>query len=383
MGESLTTEHVYLSVSSFPVVVLTECGLLSDLERTTVMEFLEDLIDQSERHALIIDLTEAMPLPEKQRIYLAEAMQMRAKTIKEKWAALAVVVGGPEHLRLTKAEFWIGICPVPGRVFPSLEAATAWAEECLGLGPVDDAAAQVSAEDVPEERVSKTTRLPAGLRPIERGARSNKAPSVSHPAPARGPTPTPKAGKQGKTEDASNGQPKTGFAKLGRRGLAALSVVAITALLLVLGPQGDGGLSSAEAAAFEKLKSGVGLRVYRTGGNGEQLLTSGDKSAPGDKLGFEVDIPAKGYMMILGVKSDASVYSVFPRPGASRASSVTFAKNQRLPISYQLDKSTGKQSFYVVYCPTRFEVNECDAAGGAKLKCPPDCASAGFAVDKS
>ncbi len=364
MGESLNTENSYLSVSNFPVVVLTECGLLSDLERTTVMEQLEDLITGSERHALVIDLTEGAALPDKQRIYVAEAIQMHSKAIVEKWAALAIVVGGPEHLRLTKAEFWLGISPVPGRVFSAIEPAMAWAQECvMPAAP----AAEAGAPREPALRLSggpaRAAERPAAER-ITRSTRVSAAPKGKMTA-RTSPTTPAKGAKEG-AAPARKGL----IEKLGRKGLAA-TAVALMALLFFFGPT-NGRLSGADARDFEAHKSQVALQVFRLAPKSE-ALTTGATYEPADKLGFAVSIPAKGHMMIFGVKSKATTFPVFPGPSSGSVSKSDLGT--RLPMSYDLGESKGKVSFHLVYCPMAFEMSSCEVASDGHLQCPADCAT--------
>lgn len=365
MSENLATENAYLSVSDFPIVVLTESGVLSDLERTSVMERLEDLLDQAERHALVLDLTEAGPLPDKQRIYIAEAFQMRSKAIAQKWAALAVVVSGPEHLRMSKAEFWIGICPAPGRVFSALEAATEWAQECLVPGSTQQ---QPTPAPVATPRTSRTGAI---TRPTEATPRRSAITTPDGIA-ARTSVPSPK-GKQAASPARSH--------KLGRRAWMIATVLGLAALLLVFGPSGDGSLSSAEAKAFEELKSSVSMEVFLESAKERTPLSAGAKCAPGDKLGFGVGIPAKGHIMILGVRADASTFPVFP---GARSSSVSKSDvGARLPISYPLDSTMGKQSLHLVYCPMRFKPSDCDASPNGGLACPSECVTSSLAIEKA
>jgi len=122
-----------LDVSRFPVVVATEIGTLPDRERTLWMEDLEGLLERRGRHALVMDLTRGAQVPRDQRVYIADAFGMHTQLIVAKWAGIAVVVRSPVLHHMSVAAFWLKIAPVPARMFPSVDAATAWARGCLSL----------------------------------------------------------------------------------------------------------------------------------------------------------------------------------------------------------------------------------------------------------
>lgn len=134
MDERIAIPRAELDLSQFPVVVLSECGLLSDEERVHVMEALDELVERSGRHALVLDLTQADVVPPSQRAYIGDAWEMRGDQIAEKWAAIAVLVCEPVVTHLPKAAFWLKIAPVPARMFADREEAMTWARGCVNLG---------------------------------------------------------------------------------------------------------------------------------------------------------------------------------------------------------------------------------------------------------
>jgi hypothetical protein len=127
MRQRLAEDKVQLDLSLFPVVVLSEQGVLSDDERACVTQALDDIIDRRGRHALVLDLTRASALPESQRTSISEHSNRRTPEICEKRAALAVVVRAPLLNHVPMAAYWLRVSPVPAKVFTELDQAIAWA----------------------------------------------------------------------------------------------------------------------------------------------------------------------------------------------------------------------------------------------------------------
>jgi len=133
MGERIAIARAELDTSQFPIVVLVECGVLSDQERVGVMESLEELVERRGRHALVLDLTQAGVVPHAQRTYIAEALQLRGHQFVQKWAAVAIIVRNPVLTHLPKAAFWLKALPVQSRMFVDRQEATTWARGCATL----------------------------------------------------------------------------------------------------------------------------------------------------------------------------------------------------------------------------------------------------------
>ncbi len=359
MAESLTTEHAYLSVSSFPIVVLTEAGVLSDSERARVTEHLEVLIQEGAKQVFIIDLSEGAQLPESQRIYVAEALKLLSKDISEVWVGLGIVVGSTPEAR-AKAEFWLEVSPVPGRVFETLEPAMAWARGALGLGP--------------------SVRPSAAARSDPRGARVSRLsePRPSKTTPSMGP-PVSKIAAAGVQKGKAS--KRTGLLGwlLSPRGLLVVGAVSVAVVLLLLGPPPEDSLSGSDAALFSTRKSEFAIRVNRLPKDGKQVvLTTGDRAAVGDRLVVEMDLPAPGYTMLFGQKAGGPLRAMWP---SERAGRVQAGKGLRPPRWYTVDDAIATEMFFVAYCGQRFRADECTLSGPT-LKCPEDCVTKGFIVDK-
>jgi hypothetical protein len=127
MRQRLAGNKVELDLTRFPVVVLAEQGTLTDAERQSVLDALDEVIDGRGRHGLVLDLTRASALPESQRAFVAEHSRERSREICDKRAALAVVVRAPLLNHVPMAAYWMRISPVPAKVFTEVEQAVAWA----------------------------------------------------------------------------------------------------------------------------------------------------------------------------------------------------------------------------------------------------------------
>jgi len=385
MEASPALQSAYLSTSDFPVVVLTEQGVLSDFERTQITEQLEGLIDERERHALVVDLTLGCALPDSQRTYIAEALEMRKLSVAEKWAALAIVVGEPLQSKLSKAASWQQLCPVPTKVFGKLEAATSWAESQVNPGGSGRMSAPAGTR--PSRAMPVMSGMPdrtsRGSGDIDINARPGERTSISEYL-----RPTQKDANQAR--DASKAKAKKNAKPEGIRGWlsnprvigAAVAVVA-SLVLWLLGPPGVGQLSSAEANKFIEAKNKFALRLTRPdkAGTTAEPLSSGGAIEPGDTVGFEIDVPTKAYVMILQSKEDGSAKGAGPWVGQANGWLVGAGSKMALPAVAAVGGSEGKEAFYLAACPQNFTASDCNS-GASGLTCPEGCAVAEFVVNK-
>jgi hypothetical protein len=124
-----------LDTRQFPVVVLSEYGVLPDAERVRVIEELEELLHRPQRHGLMIDLTRSAPIPDAQCIYIADTFKTLQPQMTEKWTGVALLIGKPLLAQTKLATFWQRIVPVPGRVFSELGPALRWLQASEGATP--------------------------------------------------------------------------------------------------------------------------------------------------------------------------------------------------------------------------------------------------------
>ena len=106
-----------------------------------------------------------------------------------------------------------------------------------------------------------------------------------------------------------------------------------------------------------RVKGSLGLVVHRARGSETTTLFSGDSARPGDRLSFEVDLPADGFVMVLGVEASGQTYVSYPLAGAA-AAPVSGGDDQTLPGSAELDDSVGNEHLALIWCPAPFTAGE-------------------------
>ena len=124
-----------LDTRQFPVVILSEFGVLADAERVRIIEELEELLQRPQRHGMMVDLTRSAPIPDGQCIYIAEAFQTLKPLIVEKWTGVALLIGKPLLAQTKLAGFWQRVLPIPAQVFSELGSAMRWLQASEGATP--------------------------------------------------------------------------------------------------------------------------------------------------------------------------------------------------------------------------------------------------------
>ncbi len=127
----MNTPAFELDATRFPLVMARERGGLSDAARAELLDKLDELVSRRGRHALVLDLRSAMPVPEAQKTFIAERWHMTARMLVEKWACVSVAVSPPLLRGLPVGAFWLKAAPVPAKLFPGIEPATQWARGVL------------------------------------------------------------------------------------------------------------------------------------------------------------------------------------------------------------------------------------------------------------
>lgn len=133
-------------------------------------------------------------------------------------------------------------------------------------------------------------------------------------------------------------------------------------------------------------KGSLVLRVHRLAGNHTEQVLSGSQFAAGDKLRFVVDLPGPGQINILGVESKGGVYVAWPSSDGEKTQ-LAGGKFQELPGAIVLDSSMGKETLYLVSCPTAVVPAtacraETSATGEANLACKEGCLMTPFVMNK-
>jgi len=168
-------------------------------------------------------------------------------------------------------------------------------------------------------------------------------------------------------------------------GLAVLAVVLIGRAPLETGrgPGTDPGTDPGSDQTREK--GGLSLSVFRLVDGHAQQALSGDHFAAGDRLRFVVDLPIAGQVAVLGVESQGGLYVAWPT--LPRDTQRPAGRKQELPGAVALDASVGKETLYLVLCPSSGPApsSACEAAGNvdAPPRCPRGCQLSAFVLDKN
>lgn len=127
------------------------------------------------------------------------------------------------------------------------------------------------------------------------------------------------------------------------------------------------------------------LHVHRQTQQGSEEILSGATLAPGTALRFVVDLPAAGFVSILGVEARGGLYTAWPMPGEQAGDPAATRRSagagQALPGAVVLDESLGREVLYLIHCPAA--PPRCAAGeAGAPPRCQEGCARAPFVIVK-
>jgi hypothetical protein len=149
-----------------------------------------------------------------------------------------------------------------------------------------------------------------------------------------------------------------------------LALVAAAALVVI----------RAEPAQTVRAKGGLGLHVHRMRGEASEEMASGDRFAPGDRLRFAVDLPARGLVTIAGVESGGRWYQAWP--AGAGAAALPAGSGQLLSGAVSLDGSRGREALYLIHCREQ-PARPCTFGGpGAPALCPAGCTASTFVLEK-
>lgn len=178
--------------------------------------------------------------------------------------------------------------------------------------------------------------------------------------------------------------------------VATLALAACLALLFVTrkaddGTGGPGGAGETGSPEVIRLKGGRVLHVYRMTDTGSEEILSGTRLAPGARIRFVVDLPSEGRVLIVGREQSGALYTAWPLGPADAAQMQRPAgPGQALPGAVALDDKPGKETLFLVHCPTATGSPEariqplCTPRGpDAAPACPPECALSPFVLDKA
>ena len=100
-------------------------------------------------------------------------------------------------------------------------------------------------------------------------------------------------------------------------------------------------------------KGSVILRMNRKADTGVVKVEEGSTLVPQDKIEFEVKAPKNGFVAVLS--KDAKGVSVYYSVGGV-APAPYDARQPRLPVSFVLDDTLGREDIYALYSPSPFEL---------------------------
>jgi hypothetical protein len=162
------------------------------------------------------------------------------------------------------------------------------------------------------------------------------------------------------------------------QGLLSASTVALAAVAFVVISQ----RASVEPAVGTRLKGSLALRVHRQRGDHSEAVASGEPFAPGDRLRFEIDIPASGYVAILGIESSGKLYRAWPLTDAATVH-LAAGRGVLLDGAVSLDAAPGREVLYLVQCQDGSAPAACSSRGpGQAPECGPGCQLSPFVLDK-
>ncbi|XXF79966.1 zf-HC2 domain-containing protein [Myxococcaceae bacterium GXIMD 01537] len=161
-----------------------------------------------------------------------------------------------------------------------------------------------------------------------------------------------------------------------RRLLVPAAALAVAGLaVMVLSPRDVDGPRT-------RFKGGPVLHVFRLVGERPVEAGSGDAFAPGDRLRFVVDLPSEGDVAVLGVESSGTLYTAWPLDPAT-PTHLAAGTGVELPGAVALDAQPGRETLYLVHCPSAPGPTGCASAGpGAAPQCPAGCVSTPFVLNK-
>ncbi len=158
-----------------------------------------------------------------------------------------------------------------------------------------------------------------------------------------------------------------------------LLAVAAAVLLFVM-PQSPAPVGPPEIGDTVRVKGALGLHVHRARGDHAEVVTGRDRFRPGDRLRFVVDLPADGYVQVVGVEASGRLYSAWPRTGPGQARSA--GRGLALPGAVELDDAPGRETLHLVWCPSA--PPQCRTKGTARPPaCQADCLSTAFVLEKA
>ena len=198
------------------------------------------------------------------------------------------------------------------------------------------------------------------------------------------------AADQARRVDAAQGQTATSpwhhklLGWLHARGplLAPLAVGAAAAVVLVAHP-GRLGERDTEVTGGVRAKGSLALHVHRMRAGRSEEMLSGASFQPGDRLRFVVDLPWPGFVSVVGVETNGTLYVAWPLDPDTGPTLRPEGNSLALPGAVALDASPGPEVLHLVLCPEQAGAPACVTQGPqAPPTCQPGCSSTPFVLRK-
>lgn len=361
--DELDIEPFSVITKDFPLVVVKENTTLTDEARALLLERFDSLLDAGKPHAIVLDLTNASELPEGQQVFISESLQMRSEEVTSTWISVAIVnAAGNSDL----TAFWQKVAPVSSQVFTNTMSAVVWTRQVLEK----HARAARQASDPASASLRPSDPSP---RRSELGARRSEAKGERTGGKARSPKP-PVKGKEASELPRFVRSPITW---VGLGGALLLGV------LFMLNSPSRIELSSSEQQAFQNQKSKIEVRMFRKVGNKRIPIADGETCSPGSSLRFEVRLPSRAFMFIVGARSAQDRYVAWAEKG-NRAAGPLEMGTGLLLANVNLSFDAGREWVHVVACSEQISTDECKSDKDATtLTCPETCTVRTFAIDKA
>jgi hypothetical protein len=130
----------------------------------------------------------------------------------------------------------------------------------------------------------------------------------------------------------------------------ALAAVAVIVVLVALRP---GRVPSIPGEDLHLKGDGVTLILHAASAAGSHRLAPGDTVRPGDRLRFEVGVPGRGYVAVVGIDGTGATTVHYP-PGGHAPVAIDPRSDGVLPGAIELDAAPGDERFYAVYAERPF-----------------------------
>ncbi len=366
--ELSVVEPVSLVTKDFPIVVIKESAALTDDRRVQLLDQLDELLEAGKPHAIIMDLTSASELPEGQRVFISESLQMREELVTSTWISLAIVVSSNVGGSAELASFWQKVTPTPTQVFTNMMSAVVWTRQAL------EKHARATRE---ANEFETTSGRPSD--PIAPAARRSELGSRRSEAQVERSSPKPRSPKKKGKAQADEGR------SFLRSPVLWLAIVGILASggVFALNASFEPGLSSSEADAFKARKDQFAVRVFRKVSNKLIPLAANEPCPPASQLRFEAVLPTRAYMLMIGARSATDTYVAVADQGKYSVGPLEIGVNILSP-KVELGADAGQEWLHFVACSERITTDDCKLESeGTVLSCPQACTVYTFQVNKA